>query len=87
MGFDVVIIVIFAGGVVLTTGSILIHFVPFDADPPYDWSLTQLVICCWGKLVWFVDDDVVIGFGKSIGRWVDIGGGEGTIFDDGGGDG
>jgi hypothetical protein len=34
MGFDVVIIVIFAGGVVLTTGSILIHFVPFDADPP-----------------------------------------------------
>ncbi len=44
-----------------------------------------MVICCCG---WFVDDDdVVIGLGKSIGRWANIGGEEGTMFDDGGGDG
>jgi hypothetical protein len=40
IGFDVVIIVIFVGGgcggVVLITGSILTHFVTFDAEPPYD---------------------------------------------------
>ena len=84
------IIVIFVGGgcggVVLITGSIFTHFAPVDAVPAYDWSLTQLVICCWGKLFWLIDD-VGIGFGKSIGRWVVKVGEDGTILEDGGGDG
>lgn len=40
IGFDVVIIVIFAddccGGIVLITGSILTHFGPDDVAPAYD---------------------------------------------------